>query len=84
MTRYNTAARNTLQGFQNIMMGHGAGPVNSAAQGYIMLSGMLQRQAAILSYVDVFLILCAIFVSILPLIFIMKRPSKGAAPVAAH
>jgi hypothetical protein len=49
-----------------------------------MLSGMLQRQAGILSYIDVFLMLCLIFLAILPLILIMKRPPRGAARVAAH
>jgi hypothetical protein len=49
-----------------------------------MLSGMIQRQAAILSYVDVFFLLCMIFLGILPLILIMKRPPKGVARVAAH
>jgi DHA2 family multidrug resistance protein len=81
---YNPLAQRSLQNFENMMRAHGSGPVVAQHQGYIMLSGMLQRQAAILSYLDVFFMLCMIFVSILPLILIMKRPPKGAARVAAH
>jgi DHA2 family multidrug resistance protein len=58
--------------------------VAALQQSYIMLEGTIQRQAAILSYVDVFFMLCVIFLAILPLILIMKRPPKGAARVAAH
>jgi DHA2 family multidrug resistance protein len=81
---YNPLAQRSLQNFENMMRAQGSGPVVAQHQGYIMLSGMLQRQAAILSYLDVFFMLCMIFVSILPLILIMKRPPKGAARVAAH
>ncbi len=80
----NPRAASMLQGFQNMMTAHGSGPVTAVRQSYIMLSGVLRRQAAILSYIDVFMILCAVFVGILPLLFIMKRPPKGAVNAAAH
>ena len=81
---YSPQTQATLQNFQNLMISRGADATQALSQAYIMLEGTVQRQAAILSYVDVFLILCAIFLSIFPLIFIMKRPQKGAASVAAH
>jgi DHA2 family multidrug resistance protein len=81
---YNPVAQQSLQNFQNMMRAHGSGPVVAQHQSYIMLSGMIQRQAAILSYVDVFFLLCMIFLGILPLILIMKRPPRGVARVAAH
>jgi DHA2 family multidrug resistance protein len=67
-----------------MMQQHGQGPVAAVKGSYAMLEGILQRQAAILSYIDVFMILCGVFLGILPLIFIMKRPPKGGEPVAAH
>jgi DHA2 family multidrug resistance protein len=81
---YNPLTQQTLKNFQTLMRSHGSGPVTSVQQSYVMLSGMLQRQAGILSYIDVFLMLCLIFLAILPLILIMKRPPRGAARVAAH
>lgn len=84
VTPYSERSNALLQGLQNRMQQRGAGPVESLRQGYIVLEGMIQRQAAILSYIDVFLILCLVFLAIVPLIFLMRRPPKGQAAVAAH
>lgn len=53
-------------------------------QGYARMWGMVLRQAAILSYVDAFVLLAAIFAALVPLIFLMKKPARGGPPVAAH
>ncbi|MBV8818765.1 MAG: DHA2 family efflux MFS transporter permease subunit [Acidobacteriaceae bacterium] len=80
----NPAAYAITQNFQGMMASRGSGPVVAQSQSYSMLWGMLQQQAAILSYIDVFMILFGVFLAILPLIFLMKRPRRGAGPVAAH
>ena len=46
--------------------------------------GMVQRQAAMLSFVDVFRILALMFLVLIPLLLIMKRPQRGAAGGMAH
>src|SRR5271165_615142 len=55
-------------------------------QGMARMWGMVLRQAAILSYIDAFVLLAAIFAGIIPLILIMKKPPRGGgAPAgAAH
>jgi DHA2 family multidrug resistance protein len=53
-------------------------------QGYARMWGMITRQAAILSYVDAFVLLAAIFAGLIPLIFLMKKPARGGPPVTAH
>jgi MFS transporter, DHA2 family, multidrug resistance protein len=63
------------------MMAHMPG---TTQQGYARMFGMVSRQAAILSYVDAFVLLAAIFGALIPLIFLMKRPARGGPPVAAH
>ena len=45
---------------------------------------MVQAQAAMLSFVDVFRILALLFLALLPLLLIMKRPQRGAAAEIAH
>jgi hypothetical protein len=46
---------------------------------------MVQRQAVMLSFLDVFQILSIMFLAIIPLIFIMKRPAKARArEIAVH
>ena len=46
--------------------------------------GLIERQATMLSYIDVFQLLALIFLLMIPLVLIMKKPSPGAKPVAAH
>lgn len=46
--------------------------------------GMIQQQAAMLSFIDVFRILALMFLGMVPLLLIMKRPQKGAAVEMAH
>jgi DHA2 family multidrug resistance protein len=69
---------------QRMFRSHGSGPVISSRQGLQSLWGMVMQQAAILSYIDVFIIFAIIFICMLPLLFIMKKPSKTAGPVAMH
>jgi hypothetical protein len=45
--------------------------------------GMVQQQAAMLAYNDVFRFLALTFVAMLPLLFLMRKPKKGGA-VMAH
>ena len=45
--------------------------------------GMVQQQAAMLAYNDVLRFLALMFVAMLPLLFLMRKPKKGGA-VMAH
>ena len=51
------------------------------------MSGMVQRQAAMLSFIDLFRLLGFIFILLVPLVFVMHRPrgreGAGQAPVVA-
>lgn len=47
------------------------------------LQGMVQRQAALLAFIDAFRILGWVFLALLPLVLLMKRPAKGGAAVMA-
>jgi DHA2 family multidrug resistance protein len=54
-------------------------------QGLALVWGMVQREAAMLAFIDVFLLLALIFAGMIPLIYLMKPPAKGSTPnVAAH
>ena len=52
-------------------------------QAYGAMWGMVQRQAAMLAYNDLFRFLAFMFVAMLPLLFLMRKPKKGGA-VMAH
>ena len=67
------------------MMARGADAATATHQAYAFLAGMVGRQAAIMSYNDVFAVLTLLFASMLPLVFLMRKP-KQAKPgeVAMH
>ena len=46
--------------------------------------GMVERQAAILSFIDVFQLLTVLFLLAAPLVFLMKRPPKRAGGMPVH
>jgi DHA2 family multidrug resistance protein len=73
VTAYNPKA-------QAMLSAHG--PASKKAYG--MLFGMVQRQAMILSYIDIFQILAVIFLLMTPLVLLMKKPAHAAKNVAAH
>ena len=45
---------------------------------------MVQRQASMVSFVLLFRLLGVIFLVLLPMILIMKRPGAGGPPPGAH
>jgi DHA2 family multidrug resistance protein len=55
-------------------------------QAYAALSGMVHRQAAMIAFIDVIQLLGFIFLAVIPLVFIMKRPRTGGpgASSTAH
>jgi hypothetical protein len=46
--------------------------------------GLVQQQAAMIAFVQMFLILAAVFLGMLPLLLLMKRPPKGTSAGMAH
>jgi MFS transporter, DHA2 family, multidrug resistance protein len=87
VTNLDPAARSTFEAMKNAFISNGVDPATATRQAYAGLFGMVQRHAAMLSYVDVFFLLAILFISMLPLVLIMKRPTHaagGAAEAMAH
>ncbi len=84
VTAYNPAARQMLQNMRSMFQAQGSGPVLSNSKAYASIWGMVQQQAAILSYIDVFVILAVVFLAILPLLLLMKKPPSGKAAAPMH
>jgi MFS transporter, DHA2 family, multidrug resistance protein len=78
------SARNTLSGLQRMFMAHGADAVTATRRAHGAVWGMLQQQASMLSYNDVFRFLGFMFLIMLPLLAIMKKPRGGKGPAVAH
>ena len=80
----NPTAQQTIAGLEQVFMARGADPVTAAQQAHGAVWGMLLRQASMLAYNDVFRFLGGMFLILLPLLFLMKKPKAGKGPPVAH
>ncbi|PYX80712.1 MAG: EmrB/QacA family drug resistance transporter [Acidobacteria bacterium] len=72
-----------VQGLKGRFVAQGADPVTAIDRAYAALWGLVERQAAMLSYNDVFQVLAIMFLVMFPFILLMRRPKRGGA-VMAH
>ena len=78
---YNPAARSMLAATREAFIRAGSDPVTATSRSYAALAGMVRRQATMVAFVEVFTMLGLIFLLLVPLVFLMKRPrGKQAAP----
>jgi DHA2 family multidrug resistance protein len=80
---FNPAAQRMLQAMRQAFMSHGMDSATATQQSYAGVFGMVQQQAAMMSYADAFFLLAIMFICGLPLIFLMKKPPKGGAGAEA-
>ncbi len=80
LTPYDSSYQSMLQGLTSSLIQKGVNAVQAAEQAQGMIYGMLQRQAAMLAFIDIFWVLAMTFLALVPLVFVMKRikPHKGA------
>jgi DHA2 family multidrug resistance protein len=73
----------TLDGMAQNLIHHGSSAADAAVQAPLMLSRMVQQQASMLSFADVFWILGVICFVVAPFVLLIKKnqPGKGPAPV---
>ena len=72
-----------LHGLTQIFIARGADPVTASQRAHGAVWGMVQQQAAMLSYNDTFRFLGVMFLIMLPLLFLMRKP-RGGKPSMAH
>jgi MFS transporter, DHA2 family, multidrug resistance protein len=83
ITPYDPAAQAMFFQMRAAFMAAGADAVTATSRAYAALSGMVQRQAAMVAFVGIFQLLGILFIALVPLVLLMKRPRGG--PVAgAH
>jgi DHA2 family multidrug resistance protein len=64
--------------------GRSADISTATARANAALFGMVQRQATMVSFVGIFQLLGVLFVALIPLVLLMKRPKRGGPAAAAH
>ncbi|HUU32738.1 MAG TPA: hypothetical protein VMW48_01680, partial [Vicinamibacterales bacterium] len=77
VTAYSQAARATLEGARAAFIAAGLDPVTATQRAYAATAGIVHRQAAMLSFVDVFRMLGVMFLCLLPLVLLMNRPGTN-------
>ncbi len=84
-TAANPQFNSMVNGTAANMAKSGSGPVLAMQQAYNQVMGLIQQQAALLSYVNAFWIVSVIVACLIPLPFLLKKPKAGEAPEAgAH
>ena len=81
---YSPAARSAFEAARNTFVARGADITTATQRAYASLFGSVQQQASMVSFVLVFRLLGVIFLLLLPLILLMRRPRSAASASAAH
>ena len=77
VNQYSAAAMAMINSLKQGFMAGGMDAVTATQQAYAGIAGLVERQAAMMSYADTFFLLSVMFIAGLPLIFIMKKAPKG-------
>jgi DHA2 family multidrug resistance protein len=83
VTAYSPAAQVALESARQGFLAAGSDPVTASQRAYAAVFGSVLRQAMMVSFVDMFRLLGLIFLLLLPLVLLMRRP-RGKAAAAAH
>jgi MFS transporter, DHA2 family, multidrug resistance protein len=84
VTPYTFSARNMMNSLQGMFVSGGSDKVAAAHQARAALFGIVERQASMLAYNSIFVILAGLFALMLPFIFLMRRPQAKGGPMAMH
>jgi MFS transporter, DHA2 family, multidrug resistance protein len=84
VTAYDAAAREMFMRLRSAFMAAGADVVTATSRANATLFGMVQRQASMVSFVGLFQLLGLMFLALIPLVLLMKRPRGGGHAVGAH
>jgi DHA2 family multidrug resistance protein len=82
VTPYGLQSQEMLNQIRSAMMASGSDPVTAAQRAQAMVFGMVQRQATMLSFLDLMRLFGGLFVLIIPLIWLAKPPRPGKRPPA--
>jgi len=84
LSAYDVQTQTLLAQMKAGFMARGADAVTATERSYAALHGMLLQQASMVSFVWLFRLLGGIFLMLLPLILIMRRPKGRVAPAGTH
>jgi DHA2 family multidrug resistance protein len=75
---YSPQIRSAIDQIRAMMMARGADAVTATQRAYALMAGQVQRQAAMMAFLDMFWLLGVIFIVAIPLVFLMRATHRGA------
>jgi MFS transporter, DHA2 family, multidrug resistance protein len=84
VTAYDPTSQMLFAELRNAFIAAGSDAVTATNRAYAALAGIVQQQAAMVSFVWLFQLLGVLFLALLPLVLLMRRPRGGGPSVAAH
>ena len=73
-----------LSAMYHLFLSSGAGPAEASLEAKGAVWAMVQRQASMLAYNDVFRFLAGMFLIMLPLLLLLRKPKGGKGPAVSH
>src|SRR5216684_5849725 len=80
VTAYDPTSRTVFSQMRAAFMAAGADPLTATNRAYAALFGIVQRHAAMVSFVGIFQLLGFLFVALIPLVLLMRRPKGRPSP----
>jgi DHA2 family multidrug resistance protein len=84
ITIYDPVSQTTFEQIRAGLMAAGSDAVTATQRAYVVLHGILVQQASMVSFVMLFRLLGLVFLVLIPLVVIMRRPKGRVSPAAAH
>jgi DHA2 family multidrug resistance protein len=84
VTPYDAASQSMLFQLRAAFLAAGSDAVTATSRAYAALAGLIQRQATMVSFVGIFQLMGVMFIALVPLVLLMKRPRGRPGSVAAH
>jgi DHA2 family multidrug resistance protein len=84
VTAFDMRTRMVLDQIRAGLMSRGMDFSTATNAAYAALSGMVSQQAVMVAFVQLFRVLALVFAIVMPLVFVMRRPRRGATAPAAH
>jgi DHA2 family multidrug resistance protein len=81
---YSPAAQGAFESAKQMFMAAGADVTTATQRAYASLFGSVQLQASMVAFVWVFRMLGVIFLLLVPLVLLMKKPRGGGGAMGAH
>jgi len=81
VTPFSAPAQRLIATLRQMFISRGVDPVTATRQAYAVVFGMVQQQSSMISFDYVFGVMTLVFLAMIPLIFILRRPHRRGAIV---